>query len=71
MTRGQEEQLLAIAEVAAAAAARELRARFGGYAAGVRAKSTPTDLVSDADLAAETAIRDVITARRPHDTDHR
>ncbi len=68
MARAQEQQLLAIAQEAAAAAARELRARFGARAAGVRAKSTPTDLVSDADLAAETAIRKVITTRRPHDT---
>jgi myo-inositol-1(or 4)-monophosphatase len=33
----------------------------------VRAKSGPTDLVSDADLAAEAAIRDVLRARRPDD----
>jgi myo-inositol-1(or 4)-monophosphatase len=35
---------------------------------GLRSKSTPTDLVSDADLAAEQAIRDVLARRRPEDT---
>ncbi len=34
----------------------------------MRAKSSPTDLVSDADLAAEAAVRDVLAARRPGDS---
>jgi myo-inositol-1(or 4)-monophosphatase len=67
MTDTGEQALLAIAEEAAAAAAAELRARFG-QREGVRAKSGPTDLVSDADLAAESAIRDVLAARRPGDS---
>jgi myo-inositol-1(or 4)-monophosphatase len=61
-------ELLAIAEQAARAAGDLLRERF--EAGGERAtgsKSTPTDLVSEADLAAERAIRDVITAARPGD----
>jgi myo-inositol-1(or 4)-monophosphatase len=33
----------------------------------VSSKSTPTDLVSEADLAAERAIRELLAARRPHD----
>jgi myo-inositol-1(or 4)-monophosphatase len=33
----------------------------------VSAKSTPTDLVSEADLASERAIRELLAARRPHD----
>ena len=33
----------------------------------MRTKSGPTDLVSDADLAAESAIRSVLAARRPGD----
>jgi myo-inositol-1(or 4)-monophosphatase len=33
----------------------------------VRSKSTPTDLVSEADLAAETAIRELLARRRPGD----
>ena len=51
---------------AARAAAGELLPRFGNTH-GVRAKSTPTDLVSDADVAAESAIRSVLAARRPGD----
>ena len=33
----------------------------------ISAKSTPTDLVSEADLAAEQAIRELLGARRPED----
>ncbi|MGP0103500.1 MAG: inositol monophosphatase family protein [Solirubrobacteraceae bacterium] len=33
----------------------------------VSAKSTPTDLVSEADLASERAIRELLARRRPHD----
>jgi myo-inositol-1(or 4)-monophosphatase len=62
-----EEQLLAVARDAAEAGAAELRRRFGERARGVRSKSTPTDLVSDADLAAEHAIRSVLAERRPGD----
>jgi len=61
------ERLLEVARRAAAAAARELRPRFGGPATGVSAKSSHTDLVSDADRAAETAIREVLDAARPED----
>jgi myo-inositol-1(or 4)-monophosphatase len=60
--------LRALAEQAARAAGGLLRERF--EAGGERAtgsKSTPTDLVSEADLAAERAIRDVIAAHRPDD----
>ncbi len=59
--------LLAVAREAAAAAGEVLRARAGEVAQDVRAKSTPTDLVSAADLAAERAIRGVLAARRPDD----
>jgi myo-inositol-1(or 4)-monophosphatase len=67
MTASDEQVLLAVARDAAEAAAVELRERFGERARGVRTKSTPTDLVSDADLAAEHAIRSVLAARRPGD----
>jgi myo-inositol-1(or 4)-monophosphatase len=67
MTRNQERELLAVAREAAEAGAAELRQRFGEQARGVRSKSTPTDLVSDADLAAERAIRAVLADRRPGD----
>src|ERR1700674_5565878 len=33
----------------------------------VASKSTPTDLVSEADLASERAIRELLRERRPHD----
>ncbi len=68
-----EAELLHVAREAAEAAAAELLPRFGQRLAtraqrdGVRAKSTPTDLVSDADLAAEAAIRAVLKDRRPDD----
>jgi len=62
-----ERALLAVAVEAAHAAAAELRARFGARAAGVHSKTTPTDLVSDADLAAESAIQQVLGERRPDD----
>ena len=67
MTANDERELLAVAREAADAAADELRRRYGERASGVRSKSGPTDLVSDADLAAESAIRDVLSARRPGD----
>jgi len=67
MTANDERELLTVAREAAEAAADELRARFGERARGVRSKSGPTDLVSDADLAAESAIRAVLGARRPGD----
>ena len=61
-------ELLAIAERAARAAGGLLRERFeGGGERATGAKSTPTDLVSEADLAAERAIRDIIAAARPGD----
>lgn len=63
-----EAGLLSVAREAAQAAADELRGRFGQRASGVRAKSSPTDLVSEADVAAEKAIRDVLADRRPHDS---
>lgn len=62
-----EQELLAVAHEAARAAAAELRARFGRRARNVQTKSTPTDLVSEADLAAEAAIREVLRRRRPAD----
>ena len=60
------DELLAIAEEAARAAGELLLERYGGEHA-VRSKSTPTDLVSEADLAAEAVIREVLAARVPDD----
>jgi myo-inositol-1(or 4)-monophosphatase len=67
MTQAEERELLAVAQEAAGAAAAELQARYGRRHSGVRSKSGPTDLVSDADLAAESAIRSVLAKRRPGD----
>ncbi len=67
MSETSEPELLSVAREAAEAAATELRTRFGERAQGVRSKSTPTDLVSDADVAAEAAIRDILATRRPAD----
>jgi myo-inositol-1(or 4)-monophosphatase len=67
MTDTEERALLAVAQEAAEAAAGELSVRFGRRQSGVRTKSGPTDLVSDADLAAESAIRSVLSRRRPGD----
>ena len=63
-----EDELLDVAHDAARVAAAELTARFGRRQQGVRAKSGPTDLVSEADLAAEAAIRSVLGERRPGDS---
>jgi myo-inositol-1(or 4)-monophosphatase len=62
--------LLAVAVEAAEAAGAVLVERYEDARGprGVTSKSTPTDLVSDADLAAERAIRDVLRRRRPDDS---
>jgi myo-inositol-1(or 4)-monophosphatase len=61
-----EAELLAVARDAARAAATVLMARFGG-AHETTAKSSPTDLVSETDVAAERAIRHMLGERRPQD----
>jgi myo-inositol-1(or 4)-monophosphatase len=61
-----EAELLEVAREAALAGAAELLARFGRNPA-LRTKTTPTDLVSEADLAAEAAIDAVLRERRPED----
>jgi myo-inositol-1(or 4)-monophosphatase len=66
----QERALLAVAVEAARAAGAVLLERYEDTRGprGVASKSTPTDLVSDADLAAERAIRDVLHRHRPDDS---
>jgi myo-inositol-1(or 4)-monophosphatase len=44
-----------------------LLGRYGGPVAGLARKSSATDPVSDADRAAETAIRELLAAERPED----
>jgi myo-inositol-1(or 4)-monophosphatase len=61
-------ELLGVAEDAARLAGALLRERFErGAEQTVHAKSTPTDLASEADLAAESAIRELLAERRPGD----
>jgi myo-inositol-1(or 4)-monophosphatase len=63
-------ELLAVAVEAARAAGVVLVERYKDARGprGVASKSTPTDLVSDADLAAERAIREVLGRHRPEDS---
>jgi myo-inositol-1(or 4)-monophosphatase len=67
--RAVSDDLLAVAVEAARAAGAVLLDRFeaAGGPTGVESKSTPTDLVSAADLEAERAIRAVIDRLRPDD----
>jgi myo-inositol-1(or 4)-monophosphatase len=63
-----EGELLDLAVEAARLAGGLLAERAGrGAERSVSVKSTPTDLVSEADLAAERAIRELLAARRPDD----
>ncbi len=61
-----ETELLEVAVEAARAAGAELMARWR-RPLEVGTKSTPTDPVTEADLAAERAIRDLLGSRRPED----
>ena len=64
----EADELLSVAVEAARMAGGLLSARAGqGAERTVRAKSTPTDLVSEADLASEHAIRELLARRRPRD----
>jgi myo-inositol-1(or 4)-monophosphatase len=63
-----EAELLAVANAAASAGAVELMGRFGGELIGLHSKSSPTDPVSAADVAAEGAVRRVLSEQRPDDS---
>jgi myo-inositol-1(or 4)-monophosphatase len=63
----ENEALLAVAVEAARMAGALLLERAEHGAEAVTSKSTPTDLVSDADLASERAIRGLLASRRPQD----
>ena len=60
-------ELLALAERVAREAGEQLREAFAGPPADVQSKSTPTDLVSAADEAAQELIRSRLAAARPGD----
>ena len=62
-----EAELLDVARAATRAAASELLARYGHAAEGFATKTSATDPVSDADRAAEAAIRALLAERRPGD----
>ncbi len=62
------EELLDVAiEAATMAGGLLLERARRGLERDVASKSTPTDLVSDADLAAERALRELLSSRRPED----
>jgi myo-inositol-1(or 4)-monophosphatase len=61
------EALREIAEAVAREAGHQLREAFAGPRVNVTTKSSPTDLVSEADHAAERLIRERIGAARPGD----
>jgi myo-inositol-1(or 4)-monophosphatase len=63
----EADRLLAVAVEAARMAGAMLLERARHAAERVTSKSTPTDLVSEADLASERAIRELLVARRPQD----
>jgi myo-inositol-1(or 4)-monophosphatase len=67
-TRGDVDELLALAIEAARMAGGLLaeRARHG-FEREVASKSTPTDLVSEADVSSQRAIRELVRERRPDD----
>ena len=66
MDRPPAADLLAVAVEAARAGGALLLPRFGRERA-IASKSSPTDAVSEADLASERAIREVLAQRRPDD----
>jgi myo-inositol-1(or 4)-monophosphatase len=67
MGAGLTQELLEMATSAAHQAGALLLDRFGGPAKGVDTKTSPTDLVSDADRDAEELVLRVISAARPGD----
>ena len=68
VTRPEPERLLEVAVAAARAGAELLTPRFErGREVAVASKTTPTDLVSEADLASERAIAALLERERPDD----
>ncbi len=67
VTTPSAQELLEIASRAATGAGGLLLERFGGPAQGVTTKSTPTDVVSDADRDAQELIVSLLREQRPRD----
>jgi myo-inositol-1(or 4)-monophosphatase len=66
--QGVQDELLEVAVEAATMAGGLLLERVrAGHERDVTSKSTPTDLVSEADLASERAIKELLAERRPQD----
>ena len=61
------ESLRVLGERAVAAAADVLRDRFGASDLRISTKGSPADVVTDADLASEHVVRDVLLSARPTD----
>jgi myo-inositol-1(or 4)-monophosphatase len=61
------DELLDVAQAAASAAADLLAAGFGKLHGGIATKSSPTDMVSEMDRAAETSVGRILAERRPDD----
>ncbi|MDQ1366562.1 MAG: monophosphatase [Acidimicrobiaceae bacterium] len=61
------DELLAVASAAAAAAAAIIQSELGRARSDVSTKSSPTDLVSEVDRAAERCVVAVLSECRPHD----
>jgi myo-inositol-1(or 4)-monophosphatase len=59
--------VIELAERIAREAGAQLREAFSGAAVDIQTKSSPTDLVSAADVAAEQLIREALLAARPDD----
>jgi myo-inositol-1(or 4)-monophosphatase len=62
-----DDDLLGVAVDAARAAGAVLLERYASAARGVQAKSSATDLVSEADIEAERVIRELLAEQRPDD----
>ena len=61
------DRLVVLAEEVAREAGAQLREAYGGTRSAVSSKSSPTDMVSEADRAAEELIRSRLAAARPED----
>jgi myo-inositol-1(or 4)-monophosphatase len=61
------DELMAVASAAAAAAATIIQSELGRARSDVSTKSSPTDLVSEVDRAAERCVVAVLSECRPHD----
>jgi fructose-1,6-bisphosphatase/inositol monophosphatase family enzyme len=64
---GEAIDVCRVAELAAQAGADELLRMYGSETLDIRSKGEPSDIVTEADLASEEAVRKVIARARPND----